>query len=85
MNNAKAIKLPHREENPELLAAYVGNMERLEQELKWMAQRQLKFVVSTPQYSKFNREQPKNIELLVHLPDLQTAYLDEEPPHPTLT
>ncbi|KAJ7598236.1 1,3-beta-glucan synthase [Mycena floridula] len=40
-----------------------------------------KFVVSMQRYSKFNKEEHENAEFLLRAyPDLQIAYLDEEPP-----
>lgn len=75
MNYAKAIKLLYRVENPELLVSYGRNAEPLERDLERMAQRKFKFVVSIPRYSKFNREEPGNVEFLLRAyPDLQTAY-----------
>jgi len=46
-----------------------------------MARRKFKFVVSMQRYSKFNKEEHENAEFLSRAyPDLQTAYLEEEPP-----
>ncbi|KIO22848.1 glycosyltransferase family 48 protein [Tulasnella calospora MUT 4182] len=81
MNYAKAIKLLYRVENPELLMNFGGNAERLERELERLARRKFKFVVSMQRYSKFNKEEQENVEFLLRAyPDLQIAYLDEEPP-----
>ncbi|CCO26182.1 1,3-beta-glucan synthase [Rhizoctonia solani AG-1 IB] len=45
-----------------------------------MARRKFKFVVSMQRYSKFNKEEQENAEFLLRAyPDLQIAYLDEEP------
>ncbi|KAF6752553.1 1,3-beta-glucan synthase component bgs4 [Ephemerocybe angulata] len=69
MNYAKAIKLLYRVENPEI------------RELERMARRKFKFVVSMQRYSKFNKEEQENAEFLLRAyPDLQIAYLEEEPP-----
>ena len=80
MNYSKAIKLLYRVENPEIVQNYGGNTEKLERELERMARRKFKFVVSMQRYSKFNKEEQDNAEFLLRAyPDLQIAYLDEEP------
>ncbi|KAG8707025.1 1,3-beta-D-glucan synthase [Ceratobasidium sp. 395] len=80
MNYAKAIKLLYRVENPEVFQLFGGNTEKLERELERMARRKFKFVVSMQRYSKFNKEEQENAEFLLRAyPDLQIAYLDEEP------
>lgn len=46
-----------------------------------MARRKFKLVVSMQRYSKFKKEEMENAEFLLRAyPDLQIAYLDEEPP-----
>lgn len=81
MNYAKAIKLLYRVENPEVVQQFGGNTDKLERELERMARRKFKFVVSMQRYSKFNKEEHENAEFLLRAyPDLQIAYLDEEPP-----
>ncbi|KAJ7093919.1 1,3-beta-glucan synthase [Mycena belliarum] len=81
MNYSKAIKLLYRVENPEVVQMFGGNTDRLERELESMARRKFKFVVSMQRYSKFNKEEHENAEFLLRAyPDLQIAYLDEEPP-----
>ncbi|EMD36733.1 glycosyltransferase family 48 protein [Gelatoporia subvermispora B] len=81
MNYAKAIKLLYRVENPEVVQLFGGNTDKLERELERMAKRKFKFVVSMQRYSKFNREEQENAEFLLRAyPDLQIAYLEEEPP-----
>ncbi|KAJ7777936.1 1,3-beta-glucan synthase [Mycena maculata] len=80
MNYSKAIKLLYRVENPEVVQMFGGNTDRLERELEAMARRKFKFVVSMQRYSKFNKEEHENAEFLLRAyPDLQIAYLDEEP------
>ncbi|KAJ7701840.1 1,3-beta-glucan synthase [Mycena rosella] len=80
MNYSKAIKLLYRVENPEVVQMFGGNTDRLERELESMARRKFKFVVSMQRYSKFNKEEHENAEFLLRAyPDLQIAYLDEEP------
>ncbi|KAL1660315.1 glycosyltransferase family 48 protein [Schizophyllum commune] len=80
MNYSKAIKLLYRVENPDVVHAFGGNTERLERELERMSRRKFKFVISMQRYSKFNKEEQENAEFLLRAyPDLQIAYLDEEP------
>lgn len=80
MNYSKAIKLLYRVENPDLVHNFGGNTERLERELERMARRKFKFTVSMQRFSKFNKEEQENAEFLLRAyPDLQIAYLDEEP------
>ena len=81
MNYSKAIKLLYRVENPEVVQQFGGNTDKLERELERMARRKFKFVVSMQRFSKFNKEEHENAEFLLHAyPDLQIAYLEEEPP-----
>lgn len=81
MNYSRAIKLLYRVENPEVVQMFSGNTERLEMELERMARRKFKFVVSMQRLSKFRPEEMENAEFLLRAyPDLQVAYLDEEPP-----
>jgi 1,3-beta-glucan synthase len=80
MNYSKAIKLLYRVENPEVVQLFGGNTDKLERELERMARRKFKFVVSMQRYSKFNKQETENAEFLLRAyPDLQIAYLDEEP------
>ncbi|ODV72972.1 1,3-beta glucan synthase [Cyberlindnera jadinii NRRL Y-1542] len=81
MNYARAIKLLYRVENPEIVQMFGGNAEGLERELEKMARRKFKFVVSMQRLTKFKPEELENAEFLLRAyPDLQIAYLDEEPP-----
>lgn len=81
MNYSKAIKLLYRVENPEVVQLFGGNTDQLERELERMARRKFKYVVAMQRYSKFNKEELENAEFLLRAyPDLQIAYLDEEPP-----
>lgn len=81
MNYARAIKLLYRVENPEIVQMYGGNTEGLEKELERMARRKFKFLVSMQRLAKFKPEEMENAEFLLRAyPDLQIAYLDEEPP-----
>ncbi|PYH84167.1 1,3-beta-glucan synthase component GLS2 [Aspergillus uvarum CBS 121591] len=81
MNFSRAIKLLYRVENPEVVQMFGGNSEKLERELERMARRKFKICVSMQRYAKFNKEERENTEFLLRAyPDLQIAYLDEEPP-----
>ncbi|ODV84609.1 glycosyltransferase family 48 protein [[Candida] arabinofermentans NRRL YB-2248] len=81
MNYARAIKLLYRVENPEIVQMFGGNAEGLERELERMARRKFKFLVSMQRLTKFKPEELENAEFLLRAyPDLQIAYLDEEPP-----
>lgn len=81
MNYSRAIKLLYRVENPEVVQMFGGSSEKLERELERMARRKFKLVVSMQRYAKFKKEEMENAEFLLRAyPDLQIAYLDEEPP-----
>ncbi|KAI0030827.1 1-3-beta-glucan synthase [Vararia minispora EC-137] len=80
MNYSKAIKLLYRVENPSIVQMFGGNTDRLERELERMSRRKFKFCISMQRYAKFNKEERENAEFLLRAyPDLQIAYLDEEP------
>lgn len=79
MNYRTAIKLLYRVENPEIVQLLSPN--KLEHELDRMARRKFRLVVAMQRYAKFNKEERENTEFLLRAyPDLQIAYLDEEPP-----
>lgn len=81
MNYSRAIKLLYRVENPDVVQCFKGNADKLERELERMARRKFKICVSMQRYSKFTKEERENTEFLLRAyPDLQIAYLDEEPP-----
>ncbi|KAK9421188.1 putative 1,3-beta-glucan synthase [Seiridium unicorne] len=81
MNYSRAIKLLYRVENPEVVQMFGGNSDKLERELERMARRKFKVCVSMQRYAKFKKEEMENAEFLLRAyPDLQIAYLDEEPP-----
>lgn len=81
MNYSRAIKLLYRVENPEVVQMFGGNSDKLERELERMARRKFKIVVSMQRFAKFSMEERENTEFLLRAyPDLQIAYLDEEPP-----
>lgn len=80
MNYSRAIKLLYRVENPDIVQMFGGNSDHLERELERMARRKFKLLVSMQRYAKFNKEELENTEFLLRAyPDLQIAYLDEEP------
>ncbi|KAH9007542.1 1,3-beta-glucan synthase component-domain-containing protein [Lactarius pseudohatsudake] len=57
-----------------------GNTDKLERELEHMGRRKFKFVISMQWYSEFNKEEHENAEFLLRAyPELQIAYLEEEP------
>ncbi|CAN6639441.1 1,3-beta-glucan synthase component Fks1p [Trichomonascus vanleenenianus] len=81
MNYSRAIKLLYRVENPEVVQMFGGNTDKLERELERMARRKFKFIVSMQRLTKFRPDELENTEFLLRAyPDLQIAYLDEEPP-----
>ena len=81
MNYARAIKLLYRVENPGLVQYFGGNDVDLEIALEKMARRKFKFIVSMQRMAKFKDNEMENAEFLLRAyPDLQIAFLDEEPP-----
>ncbi|SPQ24654.1 4f7fceaa-e4ba-4ad7-b41f-acd6f88ec4e9 [Thermothielavioides terrestris] len=81
MNYSRAIKLLYRVENPEVVQMFGGNSDKLERELERMARRKFKLIISMQRFAKFKKEEMENAEFLLRAyPDLQIAYLDEEPP-----
>jgi 1,3-beta-glucan synthase len=80
MNYSKAIKLLYRVENPDIVQRFSGNTDRLERELESDGTAQVQIYISMQRFSKFNKEERENAEFLLRAyPDLQIAYLDEEP------
>ena len=80
MNYSKAIKLLYCVGNPEVVQLFGGNTNRLVRELECMAWQKFKFAVPMQWYPKFIKEEHKNAKLLLRVyPDLQIAYLKEEP------
>ncbi|KAI8576132.1 hypothetical protein K450DRAFT_295631 [Umbelopsis ramanniana AG] len=80
MNYTKAIKLLYRVENPDVVQSYGGDNAALERDLDYMSSRKFKMLVAMQRYTKFNSEEMESAELLLNAyPDLQIAYLDEEP------
>jgi 1,3-beta-glucan synthase len=80
MNYSSAIKLLYRVEDPDVDQDFGGDTPKMEQELERMARLKFKFIVSMQRYSKFSKEEHENVEFLLRAyPDLQIAYLEEEP------
>jgi 1,3-beta-glucan synthase len=81
MNYTKALKILHRVENPEMALAFDEDFDKQEHELDLIAQRKFRFLIAMQRYAKFNKEEAENAEYLLSVyPDLQIAYIDEEPP-----
>ncbi|KAH8556914.1 glucan synthase [Umbelopsis sp. PMI_123] len=81
MNYTKAIKLLYRVENPDVVQSYGRDNVALERDLDYMAARKFKMLVAMQRYTKFNSDEMESAELLLGAyPDLQIAYLEEEPP-----
>ena len=81
MNYSRALKLLYRVENPEIVQMFGSNSEGLERELEKITRRKFKFLVSMQRMAKFKPHELENAEFLLRAyPDLQIAYLDEEPP-----
>ncbi|KAH9010999.1 1,3-beta-glucan synthase component-domain-containing protein [Lactarius hengduanensis] len=65
---------------PRWSRCFGGNTDNFERKLEHMARRKFKSVVSMQRYSKFNKEEHENAEFLLRAyPELQIAYLEEEP------
>ncbi|KAI8328924.1 1,3-beta-glucan synthase component-domain-containing protein, partial [Choanephora cucurbitarum] len=81
MNYRKAIKLLYRVENPESLQHYGDDREALEKDLDKLSRRKFKFLVAMQRYAKFSASESEDAEFMFKaFPDLQVAYVDEEPP-----
>ncbi|KAH6876541.1 1,3-beta-glucan synthase component-domain-containing protein [Thelonectria olida] len=80
MNYARALKLLYRVENPEITELFRERPDALERQLERMARRKFRLVIAMQRYAKFSREEMENTEFLLRAyPDLQIAYLDEDP------
>ncbi|KAI8373336.1 1,3-beta-glucan synthase component-domain-containing protein [Blakeslea trispora] len=81
MNYRKAIKLLYRVENPESLLHYGDDRDALERDLDKLSRRKFKFLVAMQRYAKFSPSEAEDAEFMFKaFPDLQVAYVDEEPP-----
>ncbi|KAL6411619.1 1,3-beta-glucan synthase [Ilyonectria robusta] len=81
MNYSRALKLLYRVENPEIAQLFRDHPDALERQLERMARRKFRLVIAMQRYAKFSREEMENTEFLLRAyPDLQIAYLDEDPP-----
>lgn len=81
MNYKKAIKLLYRVENPETVKLYNDDKENLDHDLDRLAGRKFKFLVAMQRYAKFSPSEAADADFLFKaFPELQVAYVDEEPP-----
>ncbi|KPM42807.1 1,3-beta-glucan synthase component FKS1 [Neonectria ditissima] len=81
MNYSRALKLLYRVENPEITHLFKDRPDALERQLERMARRKFRLVIAMQRYAKFSHEEMENTEFLLRAyPDIQIAYLDEDPP-----
>ncbi|KAH7140989.1 1,3-beta-glucan synthase component-domain-containing protein [Dactylonectria macrodidyma] len=81
MNYSRALKLLYRVENPEITELFRDRPDALDRQLERMARRKFRMVIAMQRYAKFSSEEMENAEFLLRAyPDLQIAYLDEDPP-----
>ncbi|KAI9483436.1 MAG: 1,3-beta-glucan synthase component-domain-containing protein [Benjaminiella poitrasii] len=81
MNYHRAIKLLYRVENPEIIRTYGNNRTALQTDLDKLSRRKFKFLVAMQRYAKFSPSEAEDAEFLFKaFPELQVAYIDEEPP-----
>lgn len=74
MNYARALKILHRIEHPELS----DRLDDTEVHLDQLAQHKFRFLVAMQRYAKFSDEENANCEyLLTEFPHLQIAYIEE--------
>ncbi|KAI8098520.1 glycosyltransferase family 48 protein [Halteromyces radiatus] len=91
MNYARALKILHRIERPELSDINnnkntSNNLADTETHLDQLAQHKFRFLVAMQRYDKFNDEENENCEyLLTEFPHLQIAYIEEQMPTPSNT
>ncbi|KAF7721511.1 1,3-beta-D-glucan synthase [Apophysomyces ossiformis] len=77
MNYAKALKILHRIEHPEL-ATDDENIKATEAHLDEIAHHKFRFVIAMQRYAVFDNEEAENCEFLLReYPHLQIAYIDE--------
>ncbi|KAI8340562.1 1,3-beta-glucan synthase component-domain-containing protein [Chlamydoabsidia padenii] len=78
MNYARALKILHRIEHPELSDPNSGGLDDTEAHLDQLAQHKFRFLVAMQRYAKFSDEENANCEyLLTEFPHLQIAYIEE--------
>ncbi|KAI9269190.1 1,3-beta-glucan synthase component FKS1 [Phascolomyces articulosus] len=79
MNYARALKILHRIEHPEL-AVPDENIKPTEEHLDSIAHQKFRYLVAMQRYAKFSPEEAENCEaILCEYPQMQIAYIDEEP------
>ncbi|KAG2221245.1 hypothetical protein INT45_012366 [Circinella minor] len=79
MNYARALKILHRIEHPEL-AVPNDNIKPTEEHLDSIAHQKFRYLVAMQRYAKFSPEEAENCEaILSEYPHMQIAYIDEEP------
>lgn len=92
MNYARALKILHRIENPDLndpspakdddaseQGAFIDKKKETEMLLDKIAHQKFRYLVAMQRYAKFNKEELENCEyLLQEYPHLQIAYIEEE-------
>ncbi|AOW02192.1 YALI0C01411p [Yarrowia lipolytica CLIB122] len=80
MNYSRAIKLLYNVENPELLHHCQNDTRVFNQHLDMISRRKFRLLVSMQRLSKFDVQETENLEYLLKMhPELQVAYLDEDP------
>lgn len=80
MNYSRAIKLLYRVENPEVVQMFGGNTDKLERELERNGSSQVQDCGFHAAIFQIQEGRNENAEFLLRAyPDLQIAYLDEEP------
>ncbi|ODV60201.1 1,3-beta-glucan synthase [Ascoidea rubescens DSM 1968] len=81
MNYQKALKLLYRVENPELIEEFTFAIRNIDEELRKMACRKFRIVVSMQRYKSFNEEEAQAASFLLGAyPDLYISYLEEVKP-----
>lgn len=79
MNYARALKILHRIEHPEMAADFY-DMKYTEELLDRIAHQKFRYLVAMQRYAKFTPEENENCEaILKEFPHLQIAYIEEEP------
>ncbi|KAI8143400.1 1,3-beta-glucan synthase component-domain-containing protein [Fennellomyces sp. T-0311] len=79
MNYARALKILHRIEHPEL-SIEDGDIKPTEEHLDHIAHQKFRYLVAMQRYAKFSPEEAENCEaILREFPQLQIAFIEEEP------
>ncbi|KAI7886509.1 glycosyltransferase family 48 protein [Lichtheimia hyalospora FSU 10163] len=81
MNYARALKILYRIEHPEMTIDD-NDIKPTEERLDAVAHQKFRYLVAMQRYSKFTPEEADNCEtILREYPNMQIAYIDEEPSH----